>query len=214
MPNDTAQVRANSTASSTTRHFEEPVIGGCYLTAGPAAPADWLAAAARALEVRPGLAETMRLIAEHHAIPVAEPLPVLEWPLGDHLVVAGRFVMAGSNEARTRQLVGRKMSQVWALTDGWRGPGTSAPTRVARDFYLSVVQGLPGHLLAAAQPTPTADGGLHMEWTRADRDYSAEITSGGELILTVLAPADGDDFERVITQPTTEDLADFICNGV
>jgi hypothetical protein len=53
-----------------------------------------------------------------------------------------------------------------------------------------------------------------MEWTRGDHDYSAEITSDGELILTVLAPDDGDDFERVFTQPTTEDLADFICNGV
>jgi hypothetical protein len=120
----------------------------------------------------------------------------------------------GSNEARTRQMVGRKIHQVWALKDGWRGAGSSAPTQEARELYLSAVQVLPGRSLADAQPTPTADGGLHMEWTRGHYDYSAEITSDGQLILNVFAPSENDDREVVIEKPTADDLVDFICHGV
>ena len=120
----------------------------------------------------------------------------------------------GSNEARTRQLVGHKIHQVWALKDGWRGPGSLAPTRLAREFYLAAVQVLPGQCLAAAQPTPTADGGLHMEWTRGQYDYSAEITSDGQLILNAFAPNEKDDSEQVIDIPTPEDLVGFICRRV
>ena len=219
MPNDTdrRQLHADTTASSSTRRFAEPIIGGCYsvVAATLSAADDWVAAIGRTLEAGPRLAEIMQLISERQAITFACPAPVLGLQLGDRLSLASDFAVggSGSDEARTRQLVGRKMSQVWALTDGWRGPGTLAPTRVARDYYLSVVQVLPGRLLGAAQPTPTVDGGLHMEWTHGDRDFSAEITNDGELILTVLAPNDDDDLERVIEKPKTEDLADFISNG-
>jgi hypothetical protein len=197
------QVHADSVASSTPCLFEAATIGGSAFRE----PLHWPAELARALEAWPSLGEILRLAAYLHG---RSPLP----RPSDRLAVAAHFEVAGSNEARTRQLIGRKMNQIWALTDGWRGPGTMAPTRVARDFYLLVVQGLPGHLLAAAQPTPTVDGGIHMEWTRGDRDFAAEITGDGELILTVLAPDDAHDFEQDITKPRTEDLADFIRNGV
>ena len=211
MTSDTAPVRADFTASSTTRRFEVPFVSGSF----------WAA-----LPPDPRLSELMRLVSEGHLIPVpdlinTEPGAFMELRQGGRLMglIPLHFAEAGSNEARTRQLIGRKMNQVWALEDGWRGPGTLVPSRAARDFYLSVVQVLPGRLLGAAQPTPTADGGLYMEWTRGnrergDRDYSAEITSDGQLILTVLTADDGDDLDQIIAQPTTEDLADFICNGV
>lgn len=120
----------------------------------------------------------------------------------------------GSNEARTRQLVGRKIDVVWRIRDGWQGPGSLAPSRIARELYLSAVQVLPPRCLAAAQPTPTRDGGLHMEWTGHQNEYSAEITSEGHLVLNVFAPDADDDSETVVDQPTREDLVAFICRGV
>ena len=89
-----------------------------------------------------------------------------------------------------------------------------APTRLARELYLASVQVLAGRYLADAQPTPTVDGGLHMEWTRGRYDYSAEITSDGQLILNIFAPNENDDRERVIEDPTRDDLVSFICRGV
>ncbi|OBK13701.1 hypothetical protein A5636_01730 [Mycobacterium asiaticum] len=134
--------------------------------------------------------------------------------LGGRVVLSYAAEEAGANETRTRQLVARKMDRVWALQDGWRGPGSLAPTKTARELYLTAVQVLPGRCLAAAQPTPTADGGIYMEWSSGRYDYSAEVTGEGELILNVFAPNGSDDSERVIEQPTVDDLVNFICRGV
>ncbi|QEN14836.1 hypothetical protein ACRDU6_21085 [Mycolicibacterium sp. ELW1] len=156
--------------------------------------------------------ESVFLAARHLPEGEVNPVEVEELRSDDRLIaVVTRSIQGGANEARTRELVGRKMGQVWALKDGWRGPGSLAPSKVARDFYLSVVQVLPGRLLGPAQPTPTADGGIHMEWRRGDYDYEAEITCDGELILTVLGPDDDD--ETVIQSPTTADLVEFVCHG-
>jgi hypothetical protein len=120
----------------------------------------------------------------------------------------------GSNEARTRQIVGRKMDAVWRLRDGWQGVGSLAPSRDARDFYLTAVQVLPPRYLAAVQPTPLGDGGLHMEWAGEQNEYSAEITHDGQLILNVFAADAADDSETIIDHPTREDLVAFVCRGV
>lgn len=161
-------------------------------------------------------------------IPLPAVSPQLPLPLGatfelrgDDSVIAKIFVSyafaeAGSaaKEAHTRQVVGRKIDRVWALQDGWRGPDSLAPSQIARELYLAAVQVLPGRYLADAQPTPTAEGGIHLEWTRGRYDFSADITGDGQLILSVLAPNADDDSERVIEAPTKHDLVDFICRGV
>lgn len=135
-----------------------------------------------------------------------------------HEIFLVHWVEGGSTEARTRQLVGRKIDRVWALRDGWRGPGSLAPSQQARRLYEAAIQVLPVRCLADAQPTPTADGGLYMEWTRGHRDYSAEITSSGRLLLNSFVSDDdyeGDDSDcdEIIETPTANDLVRFLCRG-
>ena len=86
---------------------------------------------------------------------------------------------AGSNEARTRQLVGRKIDKVWALKDGWRGPGSLAPTPAAREIYLAAVQALPGRCL----PMPSQHQRALVAYTWSG--HGADMTTRPKSLVTV-----------------------------
>lgn len=228
MTDQLVQVRAGGLVSSTAPTFEDAVSSHWSVSfqANPAQAHDFVVfhspTEVSVVEVK---STADALIRGQMAVFIAAapgPLPVgtVAELRGDKEIVARvRTVLTsaafegGSNEARTRQLVSRKIHHVWELKDGWGGPGSLAPSYEARALYMSVIQVLPPRFLAAAQPTPTTDGGLHMEWTRSQYDFSAEITSDGQLILNAYAPNERDDYEKVIDRPTADDLADFICRG-
>ena len=117
------------------------------------------------------------------------------------------------NEVRTRQLIVRKLHRIWTLRDGWRGPGSLAPSRSAREFHLRVLQMLSGTYLADAEPTPTADGCIHMEWQRGNKDFSAEITADGRLVLNVFSEDEVNDVEWEVESPSVMQLVEFIQGG-
>jgi hypothetical protein len=218
MTSECTQVRTSFVTNSTTRRFEAPVLGGSVWSI---LMGDATEKVAHAVKVMYAL-DRPELGSHWPMVPVpdlrnAEPGSVVELRGGEHLIariLVSHSLEGGANEARTRQLVGRKISQVWALSDGWRGPGSLAPSLAARELYMSAVQVLPPRCLAAAQPTPTADGGIHMEWTRGEWSYAAEIDIDGGLILNVFAPDENEDDERIVEEPKPNDLVDFICRGV
>ncbi|HEY5856647.1 MAG TPA: hypothetical protein VIW24_22060 [Aldersonia sp.] len=117
------------------------------------------------------------------------------------------------NETRAGRLIGDKIDRIWKLEDGWRGPGSLAPSATAKRLYVDLIEDLSVESLPAAEPTPTADGGLHMEWRRGETEYSAEITTAGHLVLNVFAPDESDDIEVELDTPTPTDFRDFVQRG-
>lgn len=132
----------------------------------------------------------------------------------DSYVPVFRAREGGVNEMRTRSLLGKKIAKIGALQDGWRGPGSEAPSRAALNLYLTAYRELHGRDLWAAEPTPTSDGGIHMEWKSGELEYSAEVSKDGALILNVFALDESDDIERVIESPRPSALINFIKQGV
>lgn len=128
------------------------------------------------------------------------------------------IVTASADRSRTDPralaVITRKQAQIDALRDGWRGPGTRAPSRTARELFAATVAILPAQFLLDAQPAPTADGGIHMEWERGNTGYSAEITSTGNLIVDVFAEDENDDAEMILSDPVPAQLVGFISRGI
>lgn len=115
---------------------------------------------------------------------------------------------------RNREIIEKKRARLESLTDGWRGPGSLAPSAAARNLHAAAVEMLNPALLLDAEPAPTASGGLLMEWERAGLEYSAEITRSGDLVLNVFAEDEDDDLEKVIRTPSPLLLAYFIARGI
>ncbi len=124
--------------------------------------------------------------------------------------------MGGWNEVRALQIIAAKQARLDALTDGWRGPDSLAPSPTARAFYRAAIRAIlslsRGGLLDA-EPAPTSDGGIQMEWDRDAVGYSAEITADGQLVLNVFAEDAQHDFEQTIEQPDPAQLAEIIASG-
>lgn len=136
-------------------------------------------------------------------------------PISDPVrqIAAPYLVRGGISEMNTRQILNRKMQRIWALQDGWRGPGSYAPSPSARDFYVRCYREIAPSMLVDVEPAPTADGGLHMEWKRGRMEFSAEITRDCNLILNVYAPDDSDDREMIVERPRPWQLKDFLVKG-
>jgi hypothetical protein len=127
-------------------------------------------------------------------------------------------VAGGWNELRALQVIAAKQARLDALTDGWRGPDSLAPTPTARAFYAAAIRGILSlsggrGLLLDAEPAPMPDGGIQLEWDRDTGGYSAEITAGGQLILNVFTDDPAHDAELTIEQPNPLQLAEFIAFG-
>ena len=122
----------------------------------------------------------------------------------------------GWNQQRALMLIAAKQARLGALTDGWRGPDSLAPCPIALIFYaetIRAIRNLSPRFLLDAEPTPTSDGGIQLEWERGTVGYSAEITADGQLILNVFADDPAHDVEHTIEQPSPMQLANFIAFG-
>lgn len=129
------------------------------------------------------------------------------------MVLPRHLFKGGTSVTQTRQILERKMARIWELKDGWRGPGSHAPSLSAQDFFTRCYREVAPSMLRDIEPAPTADGGLHMEWNRGTMEFSAEITYDCNLILNVYAPDDADDLEKVVETPQPWQLKEFLVKG-
>jgi hypothetical protein len=127
--------------------------------------------------------------------------------------IASATRSAASTDAAAR-VIAQKRRRLEALHDGWRGPGSLAPSNAARDFYGAVIKVLNPGFLLDAEPAPTPDGGIQMEWDRDEFSYTVEITREGNLVVDVFAADEADDVEFTITNPSPVVLTHIITRGV
>lgn len=113
----------------------------------------------------------------------------------------------------SKQLVRDKLMRIRQLEDGWRGPGSVAPSAAAVALYEDLFSALNTNVeVRRAEPTPTADGGLNMEWVSDGREFAVEILSSGDCAFNVFDDDESQDVE-VIAASTATDLATFIREG-
>lgn len=121
---------------------------------------------------------------------------------------------SGDDQANAKQVIDTHIKDLWELEDGWKGPGSLAPTAAAKAFFESYWDGLSSSYWTESTPSATTEGGLSMQWARDKRGYTADILPGGELQLTVTEVSPEDNAELLIAEPTTAMLRRFVMRGL
>jgi hypothetical protein len=78
----------------------------------------------------------------------------------------------------------QQIARIRALTDGWMGENSHAPSPEIVDRFAAVgaeVDQLP----RPSSLAPTGDGGLLLEWMSSGDEYTAEIEPDGSLFMSV-----------------------------
>lgn len=99
------------------------------------------------------------------------------------------------------------IADLQALSDGFLGPGSLAPTHTAL-ANLSLL----GEILQPVQIGPTASGGVVLEWNDQAIEYTAEIEADGTLFMCIDDP--DSDVAEAETRYSPELLRDFLRAGV
>lgn len=137
-------------------------------------------------------------------------------PFDDTYTFSWVTAVGGFSEARALLVIAGKQARLGELTDGWRGPDSLAPSPTARAFFDATIRklmNLSPRFLLDAEPAPTSDGGIQLEWDRDTVGYSAEITADVQLVLNVFPDDPAHDAEHIIEQPNPLQLAEFIAFG-
>lgn len=98
------------------------------------------------------------------------------------------------NTAAVSGFLSSRLNSLAALGDGWHGPNSRAVTEAATRNFSSFVHLLGPDVRPDAEPIPTEDGGIRMEWDGpGSRSFIAELQGDGGLYLCVLGPTSSDD---------------------
>ena len=109
-----------------------------------------------------------------------------------------------------------RLGSIAALGDGWNGPHSRAVTEVAKRNFGTFVRSIGPDLRPDAEPLPTEDGGIRMEWDGpGSRSFIAELQGDGGLYLCVLGPTPSDDadIELAAGSWTHDRLTEFFREG-
>lgn len=121
-------------------------------------------------------------------------------------------IRIAGEQAKERNMA--KLGQLTALAPGWNGPGTLPPSEQAINNYRSLLTAVGTQdVTVDLEPVALEDGGIRLEWQRADADYIAEIETGGGMYLCILRPDASEDDDRELERFDPMALARFFKSG-
>jgi hypothetical protein len=146
--------------------------------------------------------------------------PMLQHGQASTIIVGGSFFPTSIqdtiiNPAAVRVFMASRLASLSLLEAAWNGPSSKALTETAKQNYSEFLRLLGADVRLDAEPVPTEDGGVRMEWDGSGRSYIAELQGDGALYLCVLgaAPQDDADTELRANEWTMDRLLAFFRDG-